>query len=79
MKFRRASGRPARISLATVRLLARERDRMRFDHRKSEQALGMRLRLEETLRDTIARYRENGCLKNGTRKDAALRPAGEPT
>ena len=76
----RVSGRPALISLATVRLMARERDRTRFHHRKSEQALGIRFRpVEETLRDTIAWYRENGWLKNETRKGAALRPAGEPT
>ena len=56
---RRVSGRPALISLATVRLMARERDLTRFDHRKSEQALGIRFRpLEETLRDTVAWYRE---------------------
>jgi len=48
----RVSERPALISLATVRLMARERDRTRFDHRKSEQALGTRFRpVEETLRD----------------------------
>jgi dihydroflavonol-4-reductase len=76
----RVSGRPALISLATVRLMARERDRTRFDHRKSEQALGIQFRpVEETLRDTIAWYRENGWLKNETRKGAGLRPAGEPT
>lgn len=60
--------------------MARERDRTRFDHRKSEQALGIRFRqVEETLEDTIAWCRENGWLKNDSRKDAALRSAGEPT
>ena len=76
----RISGRPALISLATVRLMVRERDRTRFDHRKSEQALGIRFRpVEETLRDTIAWYRENGWLKNEPSKGASLRPAGGPT
>jgi dihydroflavonol-4-reductase len=76
----RIGGRPALISLATVRLMVRERDRTRFDHRKSEQALGIRFRpVEETLRDTIAWYRENGWSKNEPSKAASLRPAGEPT
>src|SRR6266704_3498558 len=80
MRSARISGRPALISLATVRLMVRERDRTRFDHRKSEQALGIRFRpVEETLRDTIAWYRENGWLKNEPSKGASLRQAGEPT
>jgi nucleoside-diphosphate-sugar epimerase len=49
------TGRPVLLSRATVRLLARERSRAGYDHRKSERELGLTLRpLEETLADTIA-------------------------
>jgi dihydroflavonol-4-reductase len=59
----RLTGKPALISLATVRLMASERDRSYFDHTKSERELGVRFRpVEETLRDTVLWYRENDWL-----------------
>jgi nucleoside-diphosphate-sugar epimerase len=76
----RLSGRPALISLATARLMIHERDRTHFNHRKSEQQLGVRFRpVEETLRDTIAWYRENRWLQGKAKQTDALRAAGEST
>jgi dihydroflavonol-4-reductase len=76
----RWSGRPALISLATARLMIRERNRTHFNHSKSEQELGVRFRpVEETLRDTIAWYRENRWLEGQTKQTDALRAAGEST
>lgn len=47
--------RPVLISRATVRLIARENERTRFSHAKSERELGLRFRpLAETLKDEVA-------------------------
>lgn len=57
----RVSGSPALLSLALVRLMVNERDRSHFDNTKSERELGLRFRpAEESLRDTVAWYEENG-------------------
>lgn len=57
----RTIGRPALLSWAAVRSLAREAGRTQFDHRKSEAELGLRFRpVTETIRDTLAWYRDRG-------------------
>ncbi len=54
----RFTRRPVLLSLATVRILARENGRSRFDHAKSERELGVTFRaLSETLRDTADWFR----------------------
>lgn len=59
----RLTGRPVLLGLATVRLIAREAERTRFDHAKSERALGLAFRpVEDTLRDEVEWYRTNGWL-----------------
>lgn len=59
--WRLVSKQPALISLASVRFMARQRNRANFSREKSERELGVRFRpIEETLRDTIAWYRQNG-------------------
>jgi dihydroflavonol-4-reductase len=69
----RVTGRPALISLATVKLMIHERERTRFNNAKSEQRLGVRFRpLEKTLRDTITWYRDNGWLEKEAEKTRAL-------
>jgi dihydroflavonol-4-reductase len=61
----RLTGKPALISLATARLMVNERDRSHFDNAKSERELGLKFRpAEETLRDAVAWYQENGWLAN---------------
>ena len=61
----RLAGKSERISLAAVRLMVNERDRSHFDNTKSGQELGWKFRsAEETLRDTVAWYQENGFLAN---------------
>jgi dihydroflavonol-4-reductase len=61
--YARISGNPVLLSLATVRLMAREADRTHFSHAKSERELGLKFRpVEETVADTIAWYRANGWL-----------------
>ena len=57
------TGRPALVSRASVKLLAQEADRSRYDHAKSERELGCTFRpAAETLADTVAWYRANGDL-----------------
>ncbi len=59
--YARLTGKPILLSLATLRLLAREKDRTRFNHSKSEHALGLTFRpLEVTIADTVAWYRDHG-------------------
>lgn len=71
--------RPALISLATVRLMAQERDRTHFNHEKSERELGIRFRpVEETLGDTIGWYRQNGWLETPAGKENPQRPQPRP-
>src|ERR1700687_3984400 len=76
----RVSGQPALLGLATARLMIHERNRTHFNHSKSEQELGVRFRaVEETLRDTIAWYQENGWLQGKTKQTEAGRAEGEST
>ncbi|WMY86087.1 SDR family oxidoreductase [Pseudomonas shirazica] len=59
--YSRLTGQPILLSLATLRLLVREKDRTRFNHSKSEHALGLSFRaLELTIADTVAWYRDHG-------------------
>jgi dihydroflavonol-4-reductase len=61
--YARLTGRPVLISLASARLLLREKDRQSFDSSRSERELGVVFRpVEETLVDEIAWYRRNGWL-----------------
>lgn len=69
--FSRATGRPVLLSLASVRLLARETGRSNYNPAKSERELGVTFRpVEETLRDTIVWYRLNGYLPPAATQDA---------
>lgn len=66
--YARLTGRPILLSMATLRLLVREQDRTRFDHRKSEQELGLSFRARElTIADTVAWYRDHGGFEKGSR------------
>lgn len=59
--YARLTGKPVLLSMATVRLLVREENRTSFNHRKSEQELGVSFRaLERTVSDTVAWYRQHG-------------------
>ena len=61
--YARITGRPVLISLASVRLLARENERSRFNHAKSEKEIGISFRpFDDTLGDVIAWYRAHGDL-----------------
>jgi dihydroflavonol-4-reductase len=76
----RVRRKPALISLAAVRLMKSERGRSHFNHEKSRRELGLTFRpVEETLRDTISWYRENGWLENANTRGAAFHRAGEST
>jgi len=74
----RVTRKPVLLSLATVRLMARESGRTTFDHTRRERELGLQFRpVEETLRDEVAWYRDNGWLPDDApqRKGAAMRSA----
>jgi dihydroflavonol-4-reductase len=59
----RTLGRPALLSLATVRIMLQEADRSRFSDAKSRRELGLAFRpVEETLTDAIAWFRAHGML-----------------
>jgi dihydroflavonol-4-reductase len=61
--YAKLTGRPILISLASVRLLARENERSRLSHEKSERELGVSFRpFDQTLADTVAWYRSHGDL-----------------
>ena len=61
--YARLTGRPVLLSMATVRLMVREAGRSHFNPHKSEHALGLRFRpVEQTLRDTLAWYRDHSGL-----------------
>ncbi|MGB7848053.1 MAG: SDR family oxidoreductase [Candidatus Acidiferrum sp.] len=73
----RISGRPALISLATVRLMMHERNRTLFTHEKSERELGLTFRpVQATLQDTIAWYRKSGWLQKVSLNNVPLHTAG---
>lgn len=57
----RLTGKAALMSLATVRLMLREAERTRFDHRKSERDLGLSFRpIRDTIADEVAWFRSQG-------------------
>lgn len=61
--YARLTGRPVLISLATARLMLREKDRRQFDSSHTERELGVAFRpVEETLADEIAWCRRTGWL-----------------
>jgi dihydroflavonol-4-reductase len=61
--YARMTGKPILLSLATVKLMAQEGDRTRFNHAKSKRDLGLDFRpIEQTIGDTIEWYRSNGWL-----------------
>jgi nucleoside-diphosphate-sugar epimerase len=65
--YARLTGRHVLISLASVRLLARENERSRMNHDKSQREIGVSFRpFDETLADTIAWYRNRGDLPERT-------------
>jgi len=75
--WRLISRKPVLISLAGVRLMQHYRNRPHFNNAKVEQELGIRFRpLAETLRDTIAWYRQNGWLDQPAKTRTQLRAAG---
>jgi dihydroflavonol-4-reductase len=61
--YARITGKPVLISLAAVRLLARENERSHMNHTKSEREIGVSFRpFDETLADVVAWYRGHGEL-----------------
>jgi dihydroflavonol-4-reductase len=72
------SRKPALISLASVRFMERARKRTDYNHAKSERELGIHFRpVEETLRDTISWYRQNGWCGDAAKNKPQLHAAGE--
>ena len=66
--YARITGRPVLISLASVRLLARENERSHMNHAKSEREIGVSFRpFDETLADIVAWYRGHGELPPAAR------------
>jgi dihydroflavonol-4-reductase len=60
----RTLGKEALLSLATVRVMAAENDRSRFDPAKSERELDLRFRpMEDTIRETIDWIRQDGTAR----------------
>jgi dihydroflavonol-4-reductase len=60
----RLTRKPALLSWATVKLMAQENDRTRFDLTKSKRELGVTFRPAlETLRDEVKWYRDHGWMK----------------
>ncbi len=61
--YARVTGRPVLISLASVKLLARENNRSHMNHAKSEREIGVSFRpFDETIADVVAWYRNHGDL-----------------
>ncbi len=68
----RTTGRPALLSLASVRILLQENERSRFDPAKAQGELGVTFRpVEETLADEIAWFRAHGMLPPAPARRAA--------
>ncbi|CAI8940822.1 SDR family oxidoreductase [Pseudomonas donghuensis] len=68
--YARLTGKPILLSMATLRLLIREEHRTCFDHRKSEEELGLTFRgVERTITETIAWYREHGWIEKSTARE----------
>ncbi|POF39340.1 oxidoreductase [Pseudomonas laurylsulfativorans] len=65
--YARITSKPILLSMATLRLLVREKDRTYFNHSKSEQELGLSFRaIEQTITDTVAWYRDHDWFKSQT-------------
>lgn len=80
--YARITGRPVLISLASVRFLARENERTRFDNARAERELGATFRpFEQTLADEVAWYRDHGDLPRppGSAPGAPAREPGGST
>lgn len=75
--YARLSGKPVLLSLATVRLMAREVDRSRFDHTKNERELGITFATRWRGIATTAGYRKRPPAKrrNARRFATAMRGA----
>ncbi|MCZ8352654.1 MAG: SDR family oxidoreductase [Rhizobium sp.] len=59
--YARVTGKPVLLSLATVKLLAKEDGRSHYDHAKSQRELGLQFRpVQDTIRDTLHWYRNIG-------------------
>ena len=72
----RLTGKPVLLSAATVKLMGREAGRTHFDPAKSRTELGLQFRpLEETLRDEIAWYRNNGWVHITSARALSAEPA----
>lgn len=57
----RLTGKPALLSLATVKLIQREEGRSRYNHARTERELGLEFRpMDDTLRDEIEWFRAHG-------------------
>jgi dihydroflavonol-4-reductase len=75
--WRLVNRKPVLISVASVQLMRRYRNRTHFDDTKSERELGVRFRpLKETLRDTVEWYRQNGWCDAADKPQAQLHAAG---
>ncbi|SHE97821.1 Nucleoside-diphosphate-sugar epimerase [Kaistia soli DSM 19436] len=76
----RLLGRPALLSLAAVRLIAKEDGRNLFSAEKSARELGLSFRpFEETLADVVGWYRRNGWLDAPAAPSAPLQLRGKAT
>lgn len=72
----KATGKAALLSWATVRLMAQEAERTRFDPTKAERELGITFRpVRETFATEIAWYEKNGWLKGVSLPRLTSRPA----
>jgi nucleoside-diphosphate-sugar epimerase len=72
----RVSAKPVLLSLASVRLMAAEKNRTRFDSSKAERELGIRFKpVEETLGDVLRWYRNEDIRSPHGREDETARGA----
>ncbi len=73
----RLTGKPALVSLFTVRLMNQERNRTHFSFEKSQRELGVTFRpVGETLRNTIAWYAQHGWLEKAPVLSSSLPQKG---
>jgi hypothetical protein len=69
----RLTGKPALLSIATVRIILPERERSRFDPAKSHAGLGLTFRpIEDTLADEITWFKANGFLSRAASDDRRI-------
>ncbi|MGU3575455.1 SDR family oxidoreductase [Brucellaceae bacterium C25G] len=61
--YAKLTGRPVLLSWATVRTIAKENERSRYDHSKSERELGIHFRpFVQTLQDEVVWFRAKGVI-----------------